>query len=63
MFSCTIKDPGPGFNWQEAIKNKMKIKDIDIASEGGRGLPLLFEIFDKVQWNSKGNEIGLTLSW
>ena len=59
-FSCTIKDPGPGFNWQAAIK---KIKDVDILSEGGRGLPLLFEIFNKVTWNPDGNEIGLTMKW
>ncbi|MBI3590367.1 MAG: SpoIIE family protein phosphatase [Candidatus Melainabacteria bacterium] len=61
--SCTIKDPGPGFNWQTTIQNKSKIKDVDILSEGGRGLPLLFEIFSKVTWNPKGNEIGLTMNW
>lgn len=59
-FSCTIRDPGPGFNWQDAIK---RIKDVDILSEGGRGLPLLFEIFNTVVWNPEGNELGLTLKW
>ena len=62
-FSCSILDPGPGFNWQELMKSKSKIKDVDILSEGGRGLPLLFEIFNKVTWNPKGNELGLTLKW
>ncbi len=62
-FSCTIKDPGPGFNWQTAIKNKSKLQDVDILSEGGRGLPLLFEIFNKVSWNPKGNEVGLMMKW
>jgi anti-sigma regulatory factor (Ser/Thr protein kinase) len=62
-FSCSIIDSGAGFNWQEAVKNKSKIKDVDITSEGGRGIPLLFEMFNKVTWNLAGNEIGLTLKW
>ena len=61
--SCTIQDPGPGFNWQAAVANKSLLKDVDITSEGGRGLPLLFEIFSKVCWNPQGNEIGLTMNW
>ena len=62
-FSCSIIDSGTGFNWQEAVKNKSKIKDVDVTSEGGRGIPLLFEIFSKVVWNPNGNELGLTLKW
>ena len=62
-FSSTIIDSGTGFKWKEAIKNKSKIKDVDLLSEGGRGLPLLFEIFTKVKWNPAGNEVGLTLQW
>ena len=62
-FSCSIIDSGCGFNWQEAVKNKSKIKDVDITSEGGRGIPLLLEIFNTVTWNLDGNEIGLTLKW
>ena len=61
--SFTIKDPGPGFNWQSKIKNIKKIKEVDTLEEGGRGLPLLFEIFNKVVWNPDGNEIGLTMLW
>lgn len=61
--SCTIKDPGPGFNWHKVTQNKNALKDVDITSEGGRGLPLLFEIFTKVCWNPAGNEIGLTMNW
>ncbi|OGI20147.1 MAG: hypothetical protein A3B68_00960 [Candidatus Melainabacteria bacterium RIFCSPHIGHO2_02_FULL_34_12] len=61
-FSITIKDPGPGFNWQVLSKNK-NIKDVDVLSEGGRGLPLLFEIFNKVVWNPSGNAVGLTMKW
>ena len=62
-FSCSIIDPGPGFKWQEIAKTKTKLKDVDLLAEGGRGLPLLFEIFNKVTWNPKGNEVGLTLTW
>ncbi len=62
-FSCTIKDPGPGFDWQSALRKKSKMNDVDILSEGGRGLPLLMEIFTKVTWNPAGNEVGFILKW
>ena len=62
-FSCTIIDSGTGFNWQETAKHKSQMKDVDVTSEGGRGLPLLFEIFNKVTWNPTGNEVGLILEW
>lgn len=63
IFSCSIIDSGTGFNWQKILKSKSKIKDVDITSEGGRGIPLLLEIFNKVSWNPEGNELGLTLKW
>lgn len=63
LLTCVVKDPGPGFNFQEVITSKQKIKDVDVLSECGRGIPLLFEIFHKVTWNPEGNEIGLTLKW
>lgn len=62
-FSCTIKDPGPGFDWQAALRKKSKMTDVDLLAEGGRGLPLLMEIFNKVNWNPEGNEVGLVLKW
>lgn len=62
-FSCTLKDPGAGFDWKTAQKTKREMDDVDILSEGGRGLPLLFEIFSDVKWNPAGNEVGLTLRW
>lgn len=62
-FSCTIIDSGKGFNWQKAIQANQGIKDVDVLSEGGRGLPLLFEIFNQVTWNPIGNELGLKLNW
>lgn len=62
-FSCTIADSGKGFNWRKHIEKKKRLKDVDVLEEGGRGLPLLFEIFNSVTWNPAGNELGLKLEW
>jgi len=54
-------DPGKGFNWQ---KHKfMSIDEVSSESEGGRGIPLLKEIFDKITWNYLGNHMGLFFYW
>ena len=56
-----IKDPGNGFNWH---KHKfMSIDEVNVESEGGRGIPLLKEIFDKITWNYLGNHMGLFFYW
>jgi phosphoserine phosphatase RsbU/P len=60
-FKMTIVDPGPGFNWQ--VYNYTAIDDVLIDEEGGRGIPLLLEIFDKVTWNYLGNHLGLFFYW
>ncbi len=60
-FKMSIRDPGPGFNWQ--VYNYTHIDDVIFESEGGRGIPLLLEIFDKVTWNYLGNHIGLFYYW
>jgi serine phosphatase RsbU (regulator of sigma subunit)/anti-sigma regulatory factor (Ser/Thr protein kinase) len=60
-FKMTIIDPGPGFNWQ--VYNYTEIDDVLIDEEGGRGIPLLLEIFDKVTWNYLGNHLGLFYYW
>lgn len=60
-FKMCIIDPGPGFNWQ--VYNYTAIDDVFMDSEGGRGIPLLLEIFDKVTWNYLGNHIGLFYYW
>ena len=62
-FSCVIADSGTGFDWKEYLTKKQSIKDVDVLEEGGRGLPLILEIFNDVKWNIKGNEIGLKLNW
>jgi anti-sigma regulatory factor (Ser/Thr protein kinase) len=60
-FKMSIIDSGPGFNWQ--VYNYASIDDVFEDSEGGRGVPLLLEIFDKVTWNYLGNHIGLFFYW
>jgi anti-sigma regulatory factor (Ser/Thr protein kinase) len=57
----TIIDPGPGFNWQ--VYNYTLIDEVRFDNEGGRGIPLLLEIFDKVTWNFMGNHLGLFYYW
>jgi anti-sigma regulatory factor (Ser/Thr protein kinase) len=57
----TIIDPGPGFNWQ--VYNYTFIDEVRFDNEGGRGIPLLLEIFDKVTWNFMGNHLGLFYYW
>jgi GAF domain-containing protein/anti-sigma regulatory factor (Ser/Thr protein kinase) len=56
-----IIDPGEGFNWQ--LHKFQSIDEIGIESEGGRGIPLLKEIFDKITWNYIGNHLGLFFYW
>jgi serine phosphatase RsbU (regulator of sigma subunit)/anti-sigma regulatory factor (Ser/Thr protein kinase) len=54
-------DPGKGFNWQR--HKHMSIDEVSTESEGGRGIPLLKEIFDKITWNYLGNHMGLFFYW
>lgn len=60
-FKMSIIDPGPGFNWQ--VYNYTFIDEVRFDNEGGRGIPLLLEIFDKVTWNFMGNHLGLFYYW
>ena len=60
-FKMTLIDPGPGFNWQ--VYNQANIDEVMFDNEGGRGIPLLLEIFDKVTWNYLGNHLGLFYYW
>ncbi len=60
-FKMTLIDPGPGFNWQ--VYNQANIDDVRFDNEGGRGIPLILEIFDKVTWNYLGNHLGLFYYW
>lgn len=61
VFKMSIIDPGPGFNWQ--IYSHTFIDEVSFEDEGGRGIPLLHEIFDKVTFNPLGNHVGLFYYW
>jgi phosphoserine phosphatase RsbU/P len=60
-FKLSLIDPGPGFNWQRY--HYKLIDEVGFDEEGGRGIPLLKEIFDKVTWNHLGNHMGLFFYW
>jgi anti-sigma regulatory factor (Ser/Thr protein kinase) len=46
----TVNDFGQGFDWRRAMKRS------------GRGLSILYEVFDSVRWNAGGNCVRLTIS-
>ena len=57
LFSCSVEDQGPGFDWKDALK---KSKAPAPASKTrGRGVFLLTKIFDKVRYNPSGTKVTL----
>ena len=52
-----IVDQGPGFDWQKALTHLAAITD-----DNGRGMSILQQYFDKVQFNQTGNEVVLWLN-
>jgi len=46
----TVNDFGQGFDWRRAMKRS------------GRGLSILYEVFDSVHWNAGGNCVRLTIA-
>lgn len=53
-----ISDEGCGFLPPQKLSNQEDYLP-DTKSEGGRGLYLLYEVFDHVYWNSNGTELRL----
>ncbi|AFY60795.1 anti-sigma regulatory factor [Synechococcus sp. PCC 6312] len=55
-----ITDQGAGFDPPSAYP--ILIEDLlpEETSEGGRGLFILYEIFDEVYWNAQGTELSLS---
>jgi len=49
-----VTDQGPGYNWQQALNHLAAGTDAS-----GRGLAILQQYFDKVQFNVAGNEVML----
>lgn len=70
VFICRITDEGAGFDWQNrakfaceekpALSGKSEPKPNDATQLSGRGLVLISQVFDHVEYNAKGNELTLT---
>lgn len=50
--SFTVKDPGPGFDWQN-----YDLAEMPKFEEKGRGLKMINQVSDQMKFNSVGNEI------
>lgn len=48
----TVRDPGPGFEWQ-----KYDLKTMPKFEEKGRGLKMIYQVSDQIKFNSRGNKI------
>lgn len=61
LYSWVISDQGQGFAAQCQCQAEPTPEDFlpDDDSEGGRGLCLLYHIFDQVHWNEEGNQLHL----
>lgn len=51
-----IEDEGVGFNWEEKLTASLQDTGFQ---DRGRGIMITKELFDKVQYNKKGNKICL----
>jgi serine/threonine-protein kinase RsbW len=54
-----ISDEGGGFRPPEATHHETSTYLPPVESESGRGMFLLYQIFDRVVWNRQGTEICL----
>ena len=57
FFSCQITDEGPGFDWHSLPDPR---ETENLAKPHGRGITLIANYFDKLDFNQKGNSITLT---
>ncbi len=48
----SVKDPGDGFDWRQA-----DMKNMPVLEEKGRGLNLINQVADELEFNEKGNAI------
>ncbi len=58
-YSWLISDEGPGFSPPYKCHNEMAQHLPEEEAESGRGLCILHQIFDRVQWNPQGTELRL----
>lgn len=60
-FSWIISDEGSGFIRDDRSKNLLADEELPPEdAECGRGLCILYQIFDRVHWNQEGNELRLS---
>ena len=58
LFSLTISDEGPGFDWRYFMERANSSSQIN-ESAHGRGFMLIMHIIDEVYFNESGNSITL----
>lgn len=51
-----VKDQGPGFNWKKALKKRPSP-----LAKSGRGLTIMRNCFDSINYNTPGNELKLQI--
>ena len=54
IFELTITDQGAGFSFND-VPNP--VEDNNLTKEGGRGVLLMDNYMDKVEYNAKGNQV------
>jgi anti-sigma regulatory factor (Ser/Thr protein kinase) len=57
---CMVTDPGEGFDWR-GHKNSMNLENIE--SYHKRGLLIIKNCVDELDWNEKGNELTFTMKF
>ncbi len=57
MFTLTVRDDGPGFDWQSVLR-KAEMETINLESHG-RGFVFIQSVMDEMLFNEKGNAITL----
>lgn len=56
LFSCSISDDGQGFDWRAKLKELDSSKP-DPTVSSGRGVSLIQEFFEEVNYNELGNTL------
>ncbi|GAB4329102.1 MAG: hypothetical protein Kow0037_03950 [Calditrichia bacterium] len=58
VFSFTVKDEGPGFDWRKFLAKNHQISPVNTSAHG-RGFMIIRHIIDEVHFNDAGNMITL----
>lgn len=59
VFSLTVQDEGPGFDWKKIVDPSFKVSDQTNDKAYGRGFMIIKHLIDEVHFNQKGNIITL----